>query len=75
MVVKSSMVNSPDIDGVPAASSAPAVDVTLIDEMLQLTPRQRLEQNDRMAALAAKLQSAFQSASGKVSDGWSNPAS
>jgi hypothetical protein len=39
----------------PAAS----VDVTLIDEMLRLTPAERLAQNDRAAALATRLQAAF----------------
>jgi hypothetical protein len=36
-----------------------AVDTSLIDEMLRLSPAERLRQNDRMAALAAKLQGAF----------------
>jgi hypothetical protein len=36
-------------------ASAPAVDLTLIDEMLRLSPGERLRQNDRMAALAARL--------------------
>jgi len=37
----------------PDASQATGagVDVTLIDEMLRMTVRQRLEQNDRMASL------------------------
>ena len=35
------------------------VDVTLIDEMLRLTPKQRLQQNDRMATLAVRLHSLF----------------
>jgi hypothetical protein len=37
-----------------------SVDVTLIDEMLRLTPKQRLEQNDRMATLAVRLRTAFE---------------
>jgi hypothetical protein len=37
----------------------PGVDLTLIDEMLRLSPEQRLRQNDRMAALAVALQEAF----------------
>jgi hypothetical protein len=37
----------------------PGVDLTLIDEMLRLSPEQRLRQNDRMAALAVDLQEAF----------------
>jgi hypothetical protein len=36
------------------------VDVSLIDEMLRLTPAERLRQNDRMATLAAKLRAAFE---------------
>lgn len=35
------------------------VDATLIDEMLRLSPAERLRQNDRMATLATKLRSAF----------------
>ena len=35
------------------------VDVTLIDETLRLTPAERLRQNDRLAALAVRLQQAF----------------
>jgi hypothetical protein len=42
-----------------------AVDVTLIDEMLRLTPKQRLEQNDRMATLAVRLRTAFEVGGGK----------
>jgi len=48
------------------------VDVTLIDEMLRMTVRQRLEQNDRMAALAVKLRAAFEAA--KRRDGWKKSA-
>ena len=44
---------------------ASGVDVTLIDEMLRMTVRQRLEQNDRMAALAVKLRAAFDAGKGK----------
>ena len=36
-----------------------AVDVGLIDEMLRMSPLERLRQNDRMAALATKLREAF----------------
>jgi hypothetical protein len=36
-----------------------SVDISLIDEMLRLSPAERLRQNDRMAALAAKLKSSF----------------
>ncbi len=35
------------------------VDVTLIDEMLRMSPEERLRQNDRMVALVASLQEAF----------------
>jgi hypothetical protein len=38
-----------------------SVDVTLIDEMLRLSPIERLRQNDRVANLAAKLKAAFES--------------
>jgi hypothetical protein len=37
----------------------PIVDVGLIDEMLRMSPSERLRQNDRMAALAVKLREAF----------------
>jgi hypothetical protein len=40
-------------------SDAPVVDVTLIDEMLRMTVRQRPEENDRMAALAVGLRAVF----------------
>jgi hypothetical protein len=43
-----------------------AVDASLIDEMLKLSPIERLRLNDRMAALASKLQEAF---SGRRADG------
>ena len=36
-----------------------SVDVTLIDEMLRLSPGERLRQNDRVASLAARLKQAF----------------
>ena len=49
---------------------AAGVDVTLIDEMLRLTPRQRLEQNDRMATLAVRLRKAFEGRGG--SPGWTS---
>jgi hypothetical protein len=39
-----------------------SVDVTLIDEMLRLSPIERLRQNDRVANLAAKLKATFESA-------------
>jgi hypothetical protein len=39
-----------------------AVDVTLIDEMLRLSVKERLEQNDRMATLAVRLRTAFEAA-------------
>jgi len=37
----------------------PAVDTSLIDEMLLLSAAERLRQNDRMASLAVKLKEAF----------------
>lgn len=43
----------------PTFDDRPAVDGTLIDEMLRLTPAQRLRQNDRMAGLAFQLREAF----------------
>jgi hypothetical protein len=36
-----------------------AVDVGLVDEMLRMSPLERLRQNDRMAELASKLREAF----------------
>jgi hypothetical protein len=39
--------------------AAPSVDGTLIEEMLRLSPAERLRQNDRAAALAVRLQEAF----------------
>jgi hypothetical protein len=54
-------------------SSPAGVDGTLIDEMLRLSPKQRLEQNDRMAALAVRLQRAV--AAENRRDGWKSPAS
>lgn len=47
-----------DSDDEHRAGAAP-VDLTLIDEMLRLSPADRLRQNDRAAALAARLQAAF----------------
>jgi hypothetical protein len=41
------------------AETDPVVDVGLIDEMLRMSPSERLRQNDRMAALAVKLREAF----------------
>jgi len=41
------------------AETDAVVDVGLIDEMLRMSPAERLRQNDRMAALAAKLREAF----------------
>jgi hypothetical protein len=49
------------------------VDVTLIDEMLRLTPKQRLEQNDRMATLAVRLRTAFEA--GRRGPGWTSRGS
>ena len=46
------------------------VDVTLIDEMLRLTPKQRLQQNDRMATLAVRLRAAFEAGGRKP--GWTS---
>lgn len=50
-------------------TSAAGVDVTLIDEMLRMTVRQRLEQNDRMAALAVRLRAAVDAQPGKGREG------
>jgi hypothetical protein len=46
-------------------ASPTGVDVTLIDEMLRMTVRQRLEQNDRMAALSVRLRAAFEATEAK----------
>ena len=45
--------------GVAVANAERQVDVTLIEEMLRLTPAQRLRQNDRVASLATRLRQAF----------------
>jgi hypothetical protein len=45
--------------GGDADAEGSGVDLTLIDEMLRLTPLERLRQNDRMAALAVELRDAF----------------
>jgi hypothetical protein len=37
----------------------PEVDVTLIDATLALTPRERLEQNDRVLRMIAELRDGF----------------
>ena len=37
----------------------PEVDVTLIDATLALTPKERLEQNDRMLQMIAELRDGF----------------
>ena len=41
-------------------SASVDVDLTLIDEMLRMTPTERLRQNDRMATLAARLRESFE---------------
>jgi len=46
---------SPDKRAVESAT----VDTSLIDEMLRLSPAERLRQNDRVASLAMKLREAF----------------
>ncbi len=48
------------LEGAKGPDEAPlAVDVSLIDEMLRLTPAERLRQNDRVASLAVRLREAF----------------
>jgi hypothetical protein len=49
-------------DGAPSDSVA---DVGLIDEMLRMSPSERLRQNDRMAALAVRLREAFVAGEGE----------
>ena len=41
------------------ATEPMAVDGSLIDETLRLSPAERLRQNDRVASLALKLRAAF----------------
>ena len=53
--------------------SAGGVDLTLVDEMLRMSVRQRLEQNDRMAAQVVRLKAAFEVAKGR--DGWTSRGS
>jgi hypothetical protein len=55
-MVSSIVMNGPPHDRELATGS---VDTTLIDEMLRLSPTERLRLNDRMSALATKLQEAF----------------
>jgi hypothetical protein len=43
----------------PEGKVASTVDVSLIEEMLRMSPAERLRLNDRMATLATKLQEAF----------------
>jgi hypothetical protein len=59
----------------PAAdqTAVSAADVTLVDEMLRLSVKQRLEQNDRMATEVVRLRAAFEVAKGK--DGWTSRGS
>ena len=59
--------------GMPDAQVLPEapVDTSLIDEMLRLSPIERLRLNDRMAALATKLQEAVSGRQGR----WPNRAS
>lgn len=54
-----------DVEESGSDSDVSTVDHTVVDEMLRLTVRQRLEQNDRMAALAARLQASFQRREGR----------
>jgi hypothetical protein len=54
----------------PSHDERPAVDGSLIEDMLRLTPLERLRQNDRAAALAASLQAAFS----RQGEAWQKPA-
>jgi len=57
-------------------TTASGVDVTLIEEMLRLSPGDRLRQNDRTAALAVRLRDAFATGeSGTGGTGWKTPGS
>jgi hypothetical protein len=62
--------NTSDATGDERVGAAVSVDVTLIDEMLRLSPAERLRQNDRAATLAARLQVAFSAEAGT----WPNRA-
>jgi hypothetical protein len=53
------MKDSDQLPDEAEADVAVDADVGLIDEMLRMSPSDRLRQNDRMAALAAKLRGAF----------------
>lgn len=57
-------MSSADKPSIREDVSTAGVDVSLIDEMLRLTPAERLRQNDRAAALVAALQAAFVEANG-----------
>jgi hypothetical protein len=54
----------------PSVDQRPVVDASLIEDMLRLTPLQRLHQNDRAAALAVSLQEAFS----RQGEAWRKPA-
>jgi hypothetical protein len=56
-------------EGTRQSVEPPTVDATLIEEMLRLSPTERLRQNDRAAALAASLQEAFAKRTGP----WPSP--
>jgi hypothetical protein len=45
----------------PAPADRPLVDVTLIDEMLALTPTERLQQNDRTLDMLDELRRGLES--------------
>jgi hypothetical protein len=55
-MLRSTVMDGPRDEREPAQGG---VDASLIDEMLRLSPAERLRLNDRMAALATKLQEAF----------------
>ena len=63
-------MNTSGATGDEREGAAASVDVTLIDEMLRLSPSERLRQNDRAATLAARLQVAFSAKAGT----WPNRA-
>ncbi|MBI5511340.1 MAG: hypothetical protein HY903_21475 [Deltaproteobacteria bacterium] len=46
-------------DEMPSGEETAAVDLTLIDAVLALSPAERLELNDRMATMAEELRAGF----------------
>ena len=59
VMVSSSNTSARRDDETPTGETRGTVDLTLIDAMLRLSPEERLELNDRMAATATELRAGF----------------